>query len=55
MATDVGSLALGLDGHMVTLWFGRKGLRTTWGNQVIIFHFFIVDCLVIAFPKISIP
>jgi hypothetical protein len=31
MATDTGSLALGLYVHIVRLGIGRKGLRKTWG------------------------
>jgi hypothetical protein len=29
MATDIGSLAVGLDAHVVRLGIGRKGLRKT--------------------------
>jgi hypothetical protein len=32
MATDIRSLAPGLDGHVVRLVIGRKGLRKTWSK-----------------------
>jgi hypothetical protein len=32
MAADIGSLTPELDGHVVRLGIGRKGLRKTWDN-----------------------
>jgi hypothetical protein len=37
MATDIGSLAAGLDGHMVRLGIGRKGLRRQGGTRALTF------------------
>jgi hypothetical protein len=51
MATDIGSLAPGMDGHVVGLGIGRKELRKTWGeprNFIRRTHFSIIDCLAIA-------
>jgi hypothetical protein len=48
MATDIGSLAPGLDGHVVRSGIGREGLRKTS-------HFFIVGSLAIAQLKSNIP
>jgi hypothetical protein len=33
VATDVGSLTAGLDGHVVRLWIGRKGLQKNMGKS----------------------
>jgi hypothetical protein len=55
MATEIGSLVAGLDGHGLRLGIGRKGLRKTWGNPRNTLsrrtHFFIVDFKVVALPK----
>jgi hypothetical protein len=51
MAMDIGSLALGHNGHLIRLGIGLKGLRKTRGNPFRGTHFSIVDSVAIALPK----
>jgi hypothetical protein len=58
MATDIGSLAPGLDEHVVKIGIGRKGLRRN-GKTVAIFFlgaptFSNVESVAIALPNITI-
>jgi hypothetical protein len=52
MTTDIGSLASGLDGHVVRLGFGRKGLPSQLFLKCT--HFSIVESLAIALLNITI-
>jgi hypothetical protein len=58
MATDIGFLTLGLDGHALELGTGLDGLVKTWGNLRNCFflctRFSLVDSLAIALLNITI-
>jgi hypothetical protein len=55
MTTDIGSLASGLDGHVVRLGIGRKHYEKHEALAIKFrrTHFSIVDCVAIAFPNMT--
>jgi hypothetical protein len=60
MATDIGFLTPGLDGYVIRVGIGRKGLRKTLETFTILFFFLvhslsIVDSVAIALSKRPIP
>jgi hypothetical protein len=55
MATNIGSLALGLEGPVVRSGIGCKGLRKNGETAAILFrctHFSLVDCAATALPEL---